>query len=1084
MFRRIFGVRFKKTSLLVLALCLIFISIPVLFILRAAQKQLAEEDVLDISFGASNERQVVSGTGINLTSLGSENLLLNGSFEPLVYRKEYTVYSGDNKTLLLAENDERNGKNKQIPLDDFFTGAKVEISTSQQGERRVKKVSEIEQIVPEIISGLHPYSFPPDSPKAYKWTAVFEQQRESGSQIFLGASDGYILSNATGSMFFLRLPSRKDVKDIMSWGDDILVLDEQGGLFLYSPDTAMFLPLFTEWGEKITNIASSQSAADSNKLFLLTDKGDLYLTRDLETRERIRPSRTTKGEAVYNRQGQIFLLSKENALFQITDETNWKEIFVFPENFHLRDLDLWQNTALFLSKRGELIFYDLTSKIASPLPLSSEKAEADNPDKAEKRHKSEPADYVSSPTSPLARNKVKTLPEGILSLEEAASIPFKDISLVSDRHLFVINEPGQLLESKDAGKTWLVHGGENFFEKLSFVYITEDKSLLLGNENGLLASALLGASLTLSSPLEEDIFEAGDTVRLEKHSPLPWQRMRDLDENMAWQGHRNLAGEAIVGDWYVAQNTLAFPRIESPGSPSGKAALFLQKNLYSGRDAPQLLRGIYGNTLLENTLPAAKESLRLVHKLSDESLNLMQGNSAFELIFWAKADCDEAQVDLALTAPNMPNDPVKRYLSKEWKEYSVVFIIPWSVAERSDLRVIFDFLDCEEASVDRVRLRKIEEESPYKVDLEKIQTLSPLVIRLAYLQIGESLLPSEFYFEEESQYIFGDDGSLHNIYSGTLNDTVKLLQQAGAQPWLCIGSSVREAELRHIMQYLFGSRQSEYGLLRVQGGTLSRWNELFDTIYIEFSELDTAYFNSDSERQLFVDWAISIISSTPEYAQVRNQVVFVDGMQYQDGVMLSSADTHASDFGLPVKVSSKRNLDYAMSQKYDNFLRDPMRALSLRPEIFRSFPAGENNLRLADYMAQMLHGLGKEVSFTLLNVGRSSHPFSFDLLTGIFYSLDNISGMAPYTIRVEGTAETEECPVVAFAYGSREEKRLFILNLGDEVSLVRIYEAVNDKTRLREYDAAGILLTERKMTRRDGTLALLPGAMMVIEYNE
>ncbi len=1082
MFRRIFGVRFKKTSLLVLALCLIFISVPVLLILRAAQKQLAEEDVLDISFGASNERQVVSGTGINLTSLGSENLLLNGSFEPLVYRKEYTVYSGDNKTLLLAENDERNGKNKHIPLDDFFTGAKIEILTTQQGERRVKKVSEIEQIVPDIISGLHPYSFPPDSPKEQKWTAVFERQRESGSQIFLGASDGYILSNATGSMFFLRLPSRKDVKEIMAWGNDILFLDEQGGLFLYSPDTANFLPLFTDWKEKVTSVASGQDTADSKKLFLLTDKGDLYLTRDLETRESIRASRTTKGEALYKRQGQIFLLSKDNTLFQIKDETNWQEIFIFPENFQLLDLDLWQNTALFLSKRGELIFYGLTSKIASELPFPSEKAESDSENM--KRQKSEPADYISSPTSPLARKKEKTLPEEILGLEEAASIPFKDISLVSDRHVFVINEAGQLLESKDAGKTWFVHGGESFFEKLSFVYITEDKSLLLGNEKGLLGSALLGATLTLSSPLEEDIFEAGDTVRLEKHSPLPWQRMRDLDDNIAWQGHREVVGEAIAGDWYVAQNTHAFPRIESPGPPSGKSALLLQKNLYSGRDAPQLLRGIYGNTLLENTLPAEKESLRLVHKLSDESLNLMQGNSAFELIFWAKADCDEAHVDLALTAPNMPNDPVKRYLSKEWKEYSVVFIIPWSVAERSDLRVIFDFLDCEEASVDRVRLRKIEEESPYKVDLEKIQTLSPLVIRLAYLQIGESLLPSEFYFEEESQFIFGDDGSLHNIYSGTLSDTVKLLQQVGAQPWLCIGSSVSETELRHIMQYLFGSRQSEYGLLRVQGGTLSRWNELFDMIYIEFSELDTAYFNSDSERQLFVDWAISIISSTPEYAQVRNQVVFVDGMQYQDGVMLSSADTHASDFGLPVKVGSKRSLDYAMSQKYDNFLRDPMRALSLRPEIFRSFPAGGSNLRLADYMAQMLHGLGKEVSFTLLDVGQSSHPFSFDLLTGIFYSLENISGMAPYTIRVEGTAEIEESPVVAFAYGSREEKRLFILNLGDEVSLVRIYEAVNDKTCLREYDAAGILLTERKMSRRDGTLALLPGAMMVIEYRE
>ena len=57
-------------------------------------------------------------------------------------------------------------------------------------------------------------------------------------------------------------------------------------------------------------------------------------------------------------------------------------------------------------------------------------------------------------------------------------------------------------------------------------------------------------------------------------------------------------------------------------------------------------------------------------------------------------------------------------------------------------------------------------------------------------------------------------------------------------------------------------------------------------------------------KKSYVDWVVNTLKETPEYSQIKNKLIFVDGMEYKDNVFTSNADFHASDLTLSETINN------------------------------------------------------------------------------------------------------------------------------------------------------------------------------------
>lgn len=1115
MWQWIFRRPFKKRYAWIFLACLLAVILPALLLVSLVTGSHAGDRVLEIAKGKEASRQAVMGHGINLAGLGADNLLIHGSFEPLVYRKDLLVAGGDSSSLLIASGDQLPSPRSEIPLDSFFDGASFSVMSNRGGQVRVKHSGQVISCLPEQISAFHNYDLPLETSPALAWRDLLEQDEK----IYVGGTQGYLLAQLRGDVQVYQTASRQDILHLAPGTEGPLALDSRGQIYLLGSQglQLIYLPpaeAKPQVKELFKDLASLTGGAEEEPdlvLLVLNGQGQVFRAQlpytffldqkqDHDPQLPVQPDTGEKAllehgafrqvglpagqkaRRIFQDANNFYLLTQDQALYQSTDGLAWEEMLAplageealaraeveeLPATDEGQDqaeaqikspawlsLSTWQGKLLLAGEQGRILLWDTLTDIKLPLDPR-----------------------LLAPQGPLP-----DLVDGMI---------------ISDRHLLLVDAEGALYESLDAGESWELRK-----EGVQRIFLSSDDNLIVATSSGQLASAILGVQILTDPPLPEGAYAAGDLLRLEQQSPLPWARIRQHElEARSSQDFKVNPPAAEAGDWYHSSQAKVRPVLDQSPALGGRACLFLQtegaatpssdprgemgkseadsENQEAAKPHQGELLGIYSGSFLADAGKQDPQALRLSQPLTAEALGLMQGNSAFELSFWARADNAQAYVDVDLTGPNMPSDPVRRYLTEEWAQYSVLFIIPWSVAENSDLRLNFDFSQGHSFYLDAARLGKADRNTPYQEDLRLLAKLKPDILRLSYLPLGQAALPSEYYLAQEGQYLFTDEAGLSPVYAGTLRQALEVVEEAQASPWLCISSSINETELRHLMQYLFGSRQSAYGLKRLQDGSISRWNELFTTIYLEFTEDQFSSFSTDRERSALVDWAIEVISSTPEYDLVSHQLVFIDGMNYQEGSLLSSADAHAADYGPVLTVGKQAELEAVSEARLAKLLRDPLRLGATRPELYRSVAAGESQ-RLADYLAQILQGLGREVLLALPDMSGEPEGVPRQLLTSLNQACQGLAGHTPYEVKITGYEEGEDKPLLALVFADREETRTYVLNLGEEVELFRLRDAVPDQSQIWEYDWDGRLLVQETMGWRPKTFTILPGAVLVM----
>lgn len=262
-------------------------------------------------------------------------------------------------------------------------------------------------------------------------------------------------------------------------------------------------------------------------------------------------------------------------------------------------------------------------------------------------------------------------------------------------------------------------------------------------------------------------------------------------------------------------------------------------------------------------------------------------------------------------------------LGDNYKRFSSVFAVTDQMADAGEIRLSIGFEGTGHILIDDLYL------GPDSYDTAGIPEFyagaltagKPAAIRLNNLNIGSD------GFAETSLYLMSQDSVSHSltgtsgraVYSSdegttvatdqmqsvtcSLEDSLRLVKQCNSSPWLVIGPYVNQSDIDKLLEYLCGSLTSEYGGRRIDNGTALPWSRQFTRFYIEIND-NGRMFQSDIQKAAYVNYVMSMFTQSEYFSDIKDKAVFLDGMKYDGGTMMSDADNHTMAVELTSSGSS------------------------------------------------------------------------------------------------------------------------------------------------------------------------------------
>lgn len=343
--------------------------------------------------------------------------------------------------------------------------------------------------------------------------------------------------------------------------------------------------------------------------------------------------------------------------------------------------------------------------------------------------------------------------------------------------------------------------------------------------------------------------------------------------------------------------------------------------------------------------------------------------------------------------------------------------------------------------------------------------------------------PSALRFQDE---VIGGQGSCEERYYGTgassLECAMQICKSSGADPWLVMGPSVVQSDVDGLLGYLSGSVTNGYGKLRIDNGTALPWSRQFDTIYIEINDNDGAFL-SDAGRGAYVTYVMGLFAKSEFYTEIKDRIVFIDGMEYEGGVMLSEADRHAS----AVFIDGGSDFDTASAEAFEaaDYAAPRTSGVNAGGEFIRSLKIGgsSSGYNAADIVSAVIRAESgfAEIIMVDSDVDVSAVVASLKPLThGVLAFCETAQPIDPSS---EYTAEAfdEACDVMLVDHES--SVCLVVSNSSDQLQQFIVASDTYDLSdgSYSRYSPQGSLLIRRDLDRMTARQLLQPGEYMVIE---
>ncbi|NLJ69900.1 MAG: hypothetical protein GX328_00350 [Clostridiaceae bacterium] len=1083
MFRQRYG-RIKKRNFVVLAICLVAVLLPVLILYLISAERAESGNIADFSISDQSSRKVVQGLGFNIAAIDDGNLLNNNSFEPLVYRQNLIIDSGNDEMIKIAmPNDPKTG----IFSESFFVDANAEVfATDSEGHRTLKKSGKVSQYFSDQIDDFQTLSLPPDLPHGICWNSVVE----SDEKVIFGGSNGYILSIDSFSTTVLsRLPSEETVVGVCVFDDNFLALDENGG-FYKSSDSVKWELIFQaadkflltkpedNLEEKVetTNSSTDNTEISTNK----TDETETSETSADKTNE-------AENEAELSENVKWFDLSSRvddqgNSIFMAVGETGYVlygnlEEYSIKQLKSLDDINavtsnsdgfylVGNNSLAFYSYDGENYRYLDVSRKANWQAVSSRGNQIMVAgDQGQVVFSKDGYSFESLNNETISELSLQYSEQNPGDQEVIVIKPrFISCSILSNNQFVLLDSRGMLFFSDNLGETWK-NLTDLATKKYNIVQRLPSGRLVMGGLDGKIEYANMGLVIKLDSKLEQGKYENGDLLVLEQTSTTPVIQPK-LEES-----------ETLIGDWYISNPSAVQIQLNNCAPGGGRAAL--EVDLSKKTTSENELTGLFSQQIIEQQIPQ-NAGLIIRQKLEDNAYKDIKNNTIFSFEFWAKSDSDELiNLNLSIEGLNLQIEQINKNILGDWKKYQGFFLIPKnSIREDIALWIQIELNGSGKLYLDNFWFGAADNSGKNVLAnlFEDIPESS--ILRLDFIPIGSKKYYSESWLSSEKFYsaYYQDQTEIKLQGQANLAKSMELCNSFNANPWLIIDSQVSDSELKHLMQYLFGQQNTPLGELRTAHGALSRFSDIFNQIYIEISDQNELIEN-DWQRKLYVNWVIQVLSETPEYAKAKKNLIFVDGMQYKDNIILSDADYHTSDFDLDHKINNITDLKQFNDDFTEMLPRDPGRGTTIRSELIRQTNQNFEDIRLADVIATALSMMGDDINAALINLDLTSDS----VINTFAHCYGNIgqaiSGMNPYTV----TSGIEQENVLAYAYGSGNKRIIVLINLSEISSSCQMLNIDLKGFKQSIYDAKGTLLEQSEVKHRKSVYSLLPGGVIILE---
>lgn len=1070
----------KKRVLVVLILCLLALTIPIIILYFYLTTDIQSSNIADFQINGPVNEQSILGFGTNASNANDGNFIENNSFEPLVYRQNLIVDSGDQRKMKIGmPNDPELGVYPQ----DFFVGAKATVlNIDENGQRRVKKTGTVRNYLTDQIDNFYLAELPPDMPDKITWQTISNYNRK----ILIGGSGGNILIfNSLSDSALTRVPSRQTITGIIPYNETFLALDiagnifeldtEQNWIFIYSVEQLKLTEktkhsTLTENSEIIyTNnqnqddenseessdridfsnpgiswlSAASKRDSNGNWQYMLVGENGHYVFADNEIvlHDQIEDAKNIN--AVISNDSGFYLVGDDNFASFTNNGKNFR-ILEFPVTADWQTISSRGKEILFAGNQGQvvisndgLVYKSLANKDFREISL---------------RHSTSSKDHtlVFNPN-------------------------FISGCILSNEQLLLADDQGLLYYSDNKGADWI--DGDIFLDgvqanldldnqdenQINLIQRITSGQLIATNTNGQVFYALMGLSVELNDALENGVYQNGDLIQIEQLSEEPIFEINQKNP-------KNLLGEWFVSDCQAVE-VQTYER--APGQ--GRGALKI--DLSNSNNPVDELCGIYSDNIKQIDKTNDFTILQDLDISLSEQINTER---VFNYELWAKSD-QKVEINLSFANLNIGLEPVTDTIEGDWKKYHGVIVVPKnSVTEDTIPAFKMSFIGEGNVYLDNISVKPASHNlSEFHATLDE-KIVGGSIIRMDFVKIGDGRYPSESWLDSNTSqsFFYQEENEIELLDQNNLVKSMEYCKTLRSNPWLVINSQANNLELKHLMQYLFGSESETYGELRLEHGAINRYNDVFDQIYFEINDSHGILVN-DMQKKSYVDWVVNTLKETPEYSQIKNKLIFVDGMEYKDNVFTSNADFHASDLTLSETINNFSDYEDYENSLYELFPRDINKSINARSEFIRSMQLKNNDLRLADLIISSLSMLGEGKDATLLDINLSQMDLEDDFASCFFELGKLLHGKNLLSV----DSKLEQDKVCAFAYGKNSEVVIVLINISDETVNTQISNMDLEGFVELEYDAKGNLIGDNEIKNNIKLHSVLPGYVKIL-YGE
>ena len=994
--------RIRKRFLVVTVIMICLVLLLTTLVLLAGTRLSGRSDRTRFSIRESSQTAVQLGGGISLSEPESPNLLLDASFEPLIFRQSLTIYSGDESTLTISSEE----AGQRLYPDGFFTDATARVLSQTDNGIMLKKTARVSRYGINRVGVFQPVQISGDL---------------SPGQSFLDFAGQGDLSVGVGERGLLVRTIASQSAEIIETGltDDLTGVSANKQWFAACSQSGDFL--FSENGRDWSFSSAGQvlplravAISDESTVVAVGDRGSLAVGEP-ERMSVLRPFTQADLTDVASNQSIFVVVGKNNTIMTSQNGLVWRQV----QTEHSDD---WMAVDF---RDGRFIVAG-----GSGVILASD-------------------DGISF--------------QMISRMEEQSC---RDVVILSRQQMIVLNEAGDFLISNDGGQNWQQSGIDTGMTSRVIALAGKD-TILSADQTGQIGLAQLVAEITLDSPLREGQFHSGDVIFLEKSSlSVPEGFLDDpgrASEHSPWIFYGS-------GDSY---------RTDAEFAPhAGQASLLLQSD--GDSDQPAIIS----------------------QKLDLNQLEDFRPNEVLQLSVWMKQDgVADRSTDIWLSGPFGQIGTTVANVGSTWKKYTYAFVVPDRPGGYAGQDVSFSIaVKSGKLWIDRVFLGRLNE-SPDLLPVclqEQVTAIEPQMIRMDFLGIGRRAVPADNWsMAMNNDVVTIEDQRWMTQRGSSIHAALSMAVQSHSDPWLVIDAYASETEMIHLIDYLTAPISEPYGRIRQGLGMTLPWTSQFQKIYFEFCDTEDVWL-TDRNRADSVNRMIEAVSQSSYYQQLKNKVIFLDGMGYEDGVMLSKADYHVSDLNQGNNLGLVHDTEKIISRYWDQIPRNPDKPTAEFPELIRSTALSDNALRplrLADVLDLVLFDLGRQSGAVNLDKPADNQDRVMKIWESAAVIVSRTAQGRPLDIQVmqnrdqdfaaNQSAENEEASSEAAirAYGFSESGFrcvVFINRSAKTQTCQMISELDFSRAIVEKYDADGNWLSSQILNRTSGSMTLLPGGAVVV----